>query len=156
MSTHYQENVMIENYDAWGSLVEKWARGNDRKYPLPRDLDDIKKQCIKMAVEKELTTEGDAPLWRAVINLPDTMKGLAILQNSQEVLAIRLPAKKALEEVLKPFESQAAPRRGEDPYPLPPFYATAFGNASLRVRTNDEKKAFLLRRIGDYSVSNCA
>lgn len=149
-----QGQRMIKNFEAWGALVQKWALGNDPEYPLPRDLDDIKDQCTRIAQANNLTTEGDVPRWRAVIDLPDTVTGLAILQNSQEVLGIRLPAKKAVEEVLNRLDNPEA-QPTQDPYPLPSFYAAAFGNATLRIRTPDEKKAFLTLRIGDYSVSNC-
>ena len=143
---------MIVSYEAWGTLVQKWAIGDDPDFPLPRDLSDVKDQCSKIAEAMDLTTEGDVPRWRAVIDLPDTMSGLAILQNSREVLAIRLPAKKAVEEVIGRMSD---PLHSGDAYPLPNFYADQFGHASLRFRNADEKRKFLSMRIGDYSVSNC-
>jgi hypothetical protein len=142
---------MIENYDAWGTLVQKWALGNDPQYPLPRDLTDIKNQCSKMAEKMGLSAPGER--WRAVINLPATMTGLAILQNSQEVLAIRLPAKKAVEDVLARMGDG---QHGNEAYPLPEFYSEQFaGHPRLRFRDQEDKKRFLTKRIGDYSVSNC-
>ena len=144
---------MIENYEAWGTLVRKWAFGDDPEYPLPRDLSDVKAQCIKIAAAMDLIVAEPAPRWEAVIKFPDTMSGLAILQNSREVLAIRLPAKKAVEEVIARLSD---PQNIAEPYPLPAFYAEQFGQAPLRFRDADEKKKFLTKRIGDYSVSNCA
>jgi hypothetical protein len=150
---------MIRNYLAWGKLVQHWALGDDPAFPIPRDLEELTRQCAAMATQLNLDI-ATGPKWEAIIKLPDTIKGMAVLQNTSEVLAIRLPAKSALNDVMAGLNPP--PGQLSQDYDLPAFYSEQFGNAELDFKEtgNDGKRAdklaFLAKRIGDYSVSNCA
>jgi hypothetical protein len=63
-------------------------------------------------------------------------------------LYIPLPSKRMLAEKIA-----ATVHAG--PYPLPMFYAVAFGGAAKANLTEDESLAFALRRIGEYTINQC-
>jgi hypothetical protein len=125
----------------WGKLVKSWATGKNYFDPakpapaLPRTLGELKAQCDTHGVG---------------VTIPASLKGLAFMQYSADVLAIKLPPKSMVEESEAEFAQGGA-------YQIPAFYNTFYAQSGspLNLTTKDQKMDFHAARIGDYSVRNC-
>ncbi len=147
------QSLTIGNPENWGKLVKSWSTGRnyfDPSQPAPqppRTVRDLKKQLKRFACEAEL-----AP-W---------VKGIAIVQASQETLAIRIPPKELIERteaILEKANGESAgsprlPTLERGAYPLPEFYVE-FLRARPDQRTLQLLLSFHNARVGDYSVCSC-
>jgi hypothetical protein len=147
------QSLTIGNPENWGKLVKCWSTGRnyfDAKQPAPqppRTVRELKQQLKQYECDAEL-----AP-W---------VKGIAIMQSSQETLAIRIPPKDMIERTEAILRQSNGGKSGGDKlpmldrgaYPLPEFY-TQF----LRIRPDQRTLEVLLgfhhSRVGDYSVTGC-
>ena len=134
--------VAANSEENWGKLVKTWATGKSYfptvsvdKLPVPRTIADLKAQCALPGVNVDIT-------------IPASFTGLTVIQHSPETIALRLPAKKMVEDA----EAQFA--QPNSTYTLPNFYKQYCG--PLQPLPNAEaKKLFQALRIGDYSISTC-
>ncbi len=147
------QSLTVGNPENWGKLVKSWATGRnyfDPSQPAPhppRTVRDLKQQLKRFGCDAEL-----AP-W---------VKGIAILQVSQETLAIRIPPKELIERteaILEKANSGSAgsprlPVLDRGAYPLPEFYVE-FLRARPDQRTLQVLQSFHNARVGDYSVCSC-
>ena len=122
----------------WGKLIKSFATGTNYispggpPIPVPRTLDGLKQLCVDVGL---------------VVAIPANHTGLAILQLSEEVFAIRLPPKSMVEE------SEADFAAGGN-YAVPKFY-NDFYQKTLVLTTLAQKMDFQAARIGDYSIRMC-
>ena len=136
------ERMRVANWDRWGKLVKSWATGENRlgdgnSYPVPRTLDEFTQQCA---------------LAQVGANIPQNVKALAVVTYDSSTLVLRLPPKDLVEA------SETMLRNG-GAYPVPDFYAPAFGKpqgTAPQFASVDEALAFHDRRIGDYTITHCA
>ena len=133
-------DMRVTNWERWGDLIKAWTTGrphraNNKPYPVPRTLKELKDQCAELQIG---------------LNLPDFVKDLVVYSHEKSTLVVRLPPKDLVEaseaQLLKPGAS----------YRLPPFYADALGvsGTTPQFGSKDEVLDFHARRIGDYTISN--
>jgi hypothetical protein len=128
------DRLRFTSTELWGKLVKTWATGKNylddgRNYPIPRDLEEFKTQCADAQVG---------------LTLPKRVTGIIVTQPSEEVLLLRLPPKKLIEESEEALKTE--------PYSLPDFYVTIFGGNQPVVAN---KLLLHAQRIGDYTMANC-
>lgn len=136
------DRFSVDDDIKWGKLVKSWATGKNYfdptkpANPLPRTLDELKQQCASVGLG---------------INIPAVSKGLAFIQYSAEVLAIKLPPKSMVEEAEIDFTHGGH-------YAVPKFYDDFYGRFGTPLTLPDmaTKMDLHAARIGDYSVRMCA
>jgi hypothetical protein len=136
------DRFRVDDDIKWGKLVKSWATGRnyfDQTKPapaLPRTLDELKQQCSAIGLS---------------VTIPALHKGLAIVQYSAEVLAIKLPPKSMVDDA----ETELG--RGGD-YEFPRMYNDFYTRYGTPLRLPDlpSKMDFHAARIGEYSIGNCA
>jgi hypothetical protein len=120
------DRIEIVDAIAWGNLVKDWVKGAK---PVPRNLTELKAQC------------------GTSIKIPESMKAVTIVQQSEDAVLVRLPARKMVVDAEAELQATG--------YPLPDFYAKAFGDAAFVFTTPAQRLEFQACRIGDYAISNC-
>jgi hypothetical protein len=147
------QSLTIGNPENWGRLVKSWSTGRnyfDPKQPAPqppRTVKELKQQLKQYQCDAELAS------W---------VKGVAILQSSQETLQIRIPPKDLVErseDMLRqanggPTAAGSVPTLELGAYPLPEFYSR-FLRTRPDQRTLEVLLGFHNSRVGDYSVCSC-
>lgn len=114
------KKVEIHDYRAFGRLIADYATGEK---PWPASLEGLKH-----------ATQG-------IATIPDDYKALQVIQASEEVLLLRLPPQRMVEQSLAKYgEGSAAD------YPLPGFYDD---KDELTMRD------FFLSRVADYTIAVC-
>lgn len=114
------KKVEIHDYQAFGRLIADYATGEK---PWPASLDGLK-----------LATQG-------IATIPEDYKALQVIQASEEVLLLRLPPRRMVEQSLAKYgEGSAAD------YPLPGFYDD---------KDEMTKHDFFLSRVADYTIAVC-
>jgi len=137
MSVTFSDGIL------WGKLVKSWATGKNyidataHVFSVPRDLKDLLDQCQSIGLTVTISRK-----------FPNDHLGIAILQNSREVVGIRLPPRDLV------LETEAALGQNEAAYPLPGFYEQFFGRP-LPALSKDDQLQFHAARIGDYSIQHC-
>lgn len=132
------DRVMISDELTWGRLVKSWATGDNYMGagttlpPVPRTLDELKAQCAQFNVG---------------LQLPANITALAVMQYSEETVALRLPPRSLVKKSEQGFTSNP-----NDPYPMPKFYDQFYGH-SLPAGIN--QMDLHACRIGDYVIRNC-
>lgn len=119
--------VSVVNYKNFGERIKAWANG---KEPLPKSIEEFAKQLAIADVGAEI---------------PSSVKRVIFVQDDEDTIVMRLPAKHLLEAAERRFLQEGGS------YPLPAFYERAFG-AEPDVT---DKRAFLLSRVADYTVAQC-
>ncbi len=144
------EVVAQARFETLGKLVKTWATGEDyvriggvadpARFPKPQnggkaELEKLQRQFDLAGVN--LRIEG-------------RFSKLVVVQEGAETLVLRLPPAESIKRQEQHLEQPGAA------YPLPSFYEDAItvtGNQSLD--TVEDRLAFELKRIGDYTISNC-
>ncbi len=132
------ERVMIRDELSWGKLVKSWATGDNYMGPgttlppVPRTLAELKQQCAQFNIGLEL---------------PDGITGLAVMQYSEETLALRLPPRSLVKKSEDGFR-----RNPNDAYPIPEFYDTFYGH---KLPGGIDPFDLHACRVGDYVIRNC-
>jgi hypothetical protein len=76
------------------------------------------------------------------------MKHLEVVRMNSDTMTLRLPPANLVE---------ASERRLEkEDYAFPPFYDEAYQHQPAQLPTHAERMRFHARRIGDYTIANCA
>jgi hypothetical protein len=120
----------------WGYLVKMWS--TQEAYPgvpvmpLPRTINDLKKQCEAVGLE---------------VTVPESLTGLSVSIHSPEVLYIRLPPA----SMIKTAEDYLRDPRTD--YPDLPIY-NMYSSTPFHI-PKEEKLEFHAARIGDYTLSQC-
>jgi hypothetical protein len=133
------DRVMINDELTWGKLVKSWATGDNYMGagttlpPVPRTLDELKAQCQQFNVG---------------LQLPDNIKGLAVMQYSEETLALRLPPRALVKKTEAEFAANL-----NSVYPIPTFYDTFYGH---QLPAGHDRMDLHACRIGDYVIRNCS
>jgi hypothetical protein len=119
----------VTNYDNWGNLVKRWAKGDQ---PWPQSLGELKAQCVQANVG---------------IDIPSEVKAIQFIQANEETMVIRLPPKAMV--LAGEADLAANPQAG---YPMPKFYKDAFNDAEPQIA---DALLFQAERIGEYCISEC-
>lgn len=141
--------VEILDYKAFGLLISEYALGyrlgsdgqqppaNKRvPMPWPKTLDEFKKTCQQRGAAKVL----------------DSVKGIQVIQPSDDVLLLRLPPKRVIDGAIafhkKPVKNTE--------YEMPDFYETMLLAGGERAKPEGMKHLdFWYCRVGDYTISFC-
>ncbi len=120
--TEELKKVEVHDHQAFGQLIADYATG---ARPWPETLD-----ALKSALD-------------GIATVPDNLRALQVIQPSEEVLLLRLPPRRMIEQSLEHFGSGDG---ATGTYPLPGFYAEGgtLSNAD-----------FLLNRVADYTIAVC-
>jgi hypothetical protein len=132
------DRVIITDELTWGKLVKSWSTGENYMGagttlpPVPRTLQELKDQCQQFNVG---------------LQVPSNVSGFAVMQYSEDTLALRLPPKSLVKKSEAEFEANPTMA-----YPIPQFYDTFYGHAMPTGRNLMDLHAC---RIGDYVIRNC-
>lgn len=138
-------NYGVRDYLNWGRLVKTWATGDDHvgdgnRYPRPTTLEEFRRQTLQA---------------KCGVVIPDGVTKLAMIQGDNDTLVVRLPSA----EMINGTEQQIA-GLASDPdgarYPLPDFYLDAWDGYPQKTFDRDELLEFNDRRVGEYTINNCA
>lgn len=126
------------NWVKWGLLVRAWIFGTT---PLPNDT---------AAMQAQMTAAGIAG------SVPGPVRGVTFVPyNDGTPLIFPLPTQAMVLANETDLAKIAAQPPGQRHYPLPGFYALAFGGASeVDLRPNDMQD-FGNRRLGEYTIQVC-
>ena len=135
----------VREYANWGRLVKTWATGEDHvgdgnRYPRPTTLEEFKRQTEQA---------------NCGVVVPDGVTKLQIVQGDRDTLVVRLPSA----EMIRDIEAQIsglASQTGDAPYPLPKFYLEAWQYHPPKAFDRDGLLAFNDKRVGEYTINNCA
>lgn len=135
----------VGDYLNWGRLVKTWATGDDhvgdgKPYPRPGNLEEFKRQTLQA---------------KCGVVIPDGVTKLVIVQGDSDTLVLRLPSAEMIDATERQIQELAADRSGA-PYPLPGFYLDAWGSYPQKTFDRDELLMFNDRRVGEYTINNCA
>ncbi len=126
-----------ENWRRWGDLVRTWIFN---EAPRPKTGTEMQLQMDKNNV---------------VGTVPDPDRPVEFVDYNDDTLYIPLPS----QTMVLNDESHAARHRGTSPgqrqYPLPVFYAIAFGGATEVDLSESEMLALGRRRLGEYTIQEC-
>lgn len=114
--------IDIHDHKALGQLVSDYATGTK---PWPETLAALKSELAGIAT------------------VPDHLKALQVIQPSEEVLLLRLPPRRMIEQSLENYSTGDG---ATGPYPLPGFYDDG------DTLSNSD---FLLHRVADYTIAVC-
>ncbi len=134
----------VGDYLNWGRLVKTWATGDDHvgdgnPYPRPSNLEEFKRQTQQA---------------KCGVVIPDGVTKLVIVQGDSDTLVLRLPSAEMIDATEQQIEGLAA-NRSSAPYPLPDFYLEAWSSYQ-KAFDLDELLEFNDRRVGEYTINNCA
>jgi hypothetical protein len=126
------------NWAKWGQLVRAWIFGTT---PLPNDT---------AAMQAQMTAAGVAG------SVPGPVRGVTFVPyNDGTPLIFPLPTQAMVlkdEAELKQIAAKPANHRS---YPIPSFYATAFGGAAEVDLGQHELLEFGSCRLGEYTIQEC-
>ncbi|MFO1082984.1 MAG: hypothetical protein U1E21_00330 [Reyranellaceae bacterium] len=132
----------IVNFEAIGNLVKSWVLGEDR----------LKIPGKKWTKPQSTTTKAEIDALRQQFKdagtnftIPNTVTEVKVVQGSPTCFVLKLPDP----DLLRQHEG----RLKAVPYPMPPFYMPACNNPPISL---SDKLRLDARRIGDYTISNCA
>jgi hypothetical protein len=131
------------DFERWGRLIKTWATGTSY-------FEDINPQLSIDRLPIPLTREQfdrQCRLAQTGVVVPESIRGLTIIQHSWDQLLIRLPPKERIEEFERIMNSE-----GTGPYNFFPAFYERFRQRDLSV---DEKLTVQACRIGDYTISIC-
>lgn len=138
----------IADYKAFGLLIAEYSLGYQltstgeqpaaaKRVPMPwpKTLDEFKEACRKRGVGKVL----------------DNVKGIQMIQPSDDVLLLRLPPKRIINEAIALHKKAKTTN-----YPMPDFYETMLLAGKPRAKPEGMPHLdFWYCRVGDYTVSFC-
>ena len=118
--------INILNYQALGQKMIQWAKDPTTR---PRDLIEFETQLAGILQ----------------FPLPSYIKSLLIVQNTKDLLLIRLPPAELVDDTLTSVAQGGL-------YPLPSFYEDRLVRETADTKNN---KAFFEFRVGDYTLAHC-
>jgi len=136
-----------ENWKKWGALVKSWV---DDPLKRPYDTSQLLTQMHAAGIdETQVTITGVTPDGppRSIQFVPYSDTGY---------LYIPLPTKAMVDAAEARLHAIAQKAPGQRHYPLPEFYAVAFGpTATVVEMSENELMDFRLRRLGEYTINEC-
>jgi hypothetical protein len=126
------------NWQKWGHLVRAWIFGTT---PLPSDTAAMQHQMDAAGVEG---------------TVPGPVRGVTFIPyNDGEPLIFPLPTQAQVQSSEAELKKIAGGPPGHRHYPLPAFYAAAFGGASEVDFTSSQMLDFGSCRLGEYTIQLC-
>jgi len=122
-----------ENWAKWGGLIMTWVRHPAKR---PNTTTDM------LAQMKAEGIDGQVPGPARQVQFIGYDEG-----GNNTPLTIALPNEAMLEAKLSTIHAGV--------YPIPAFYDLVYGGAKRVSFTDDQKNAFALRRIGEYTINEC-
>lgn len=138
-------NVSIDNDNAnwgrWGDLVNGWINGTVTRRP-----------TTVAQLRAAMTTAGVHGTVQGAAN-----RGVTFVNYNAATGPIIIPLPTAAmvaadEDLLNTIATQPI---GQRRYPLPTFYAVAFGGAAMVDLSQSELRAMGRRRLGEYVINEC-
>lgn len=127
-----------DNWIKWGALVRKWIFGTG---PLPNDT---------AAMQAQMDAAG------VVGTVPGPVRGVTFVPyNDGTPLIFPLPTQAMVLKDEAELKQIAAKPAGQRLYPIPSFYATAFGGAAKCDLTEPQMLDFGGCRLGEYTIQEC-
>ncbi len=129
----------IDNLEKFGKLIEDWANGRQTR---PLDIQDM----LGQAAARKIT-----------ITLPTNTANLNVEFLPENTLSVIVPHANFITECRNYLKSLGDPSA----YPLSSYYLGAFEcdegphNLIHRRMSDTEKEAFMLQRIGEYTMNIC-
>jgi hypothetical protein len=120
-----------DNWRKWGALVRDWITGKAER---PASTGELNELMARKGITGQVPGP-DRPV--QMVDYPD-----------DGIFYIPLPSARMLAEKMETVKAGN--------YPLPAFYAVAFGGANEAGLAQEEADAFALRRIGEYTINMCA
>jgi hypothetical protein len=134
----------------WGHLVKTWATGESRfpnpenqrsvdvsELQPPRDLADVIRQLALIGIAGQ-------------VEIPKSIKGVAVMQYSPSIMALRLPPKEMVKEAERLLSGEG--EEGVQAYTVPQFYSEFAAGGEMDPL---QKLRLHACRIGEYAVSSC-
>ena len=128
-----------ENWHRWGTLIRSWACGTGT---LPADTTELKAQMDSAGVAGSIPGPARTVTFVAYNGNPGP-------------LVIPLPTCQMITDDENRLANIATSTPGHRQYPLPAFYAVAFGGTPKVDLSADEMLAFGRRRLGEYVIEEC-
>jgi hypothetical protein len=126
-----------ENWRRWGDLVRSWIFNKSTR---PKTGADMQAQMNTNDV---------------VGQVPDPARNVEFVDYDDDKLYIPLPSETMVLNDEALLRAIAARPPGERQYPLPNFYAFAFGGATEVDLSENEMLALGRRRLGEYTIQEC-
>jgi hypothetical protein len=126
------------NWVKWGALVRSWIFGTN---PLPGDTAAMQQQMHTAGIDGSVP----GPV-RAVTFIP---------YNDGEPLIFPLPTQAMVLKDEAELKQICANPPGQRLYPVPSFYATAFGGAARVDLAEKQLFEFAGCRLGEYTIQEC-
>jgi hypothetical protein len=137
-------NINIEddndNWSRWGNLVASWI--NDKTITRPATVGDLR-AAMKAAGVIGIV-EGDDSRGVTFVDYKDTGP-----------IVIPLPTAAMVKADVDLLDGIAMHPPGQRRYPLPTFYAVAFGGLSMVDLGQSELQVMARRRLGEYVINEC-
>jgi hypothetical protein len=126
------------NWVKWGTLVRAWIFGTK---PLPADTAKMQQQMTEAGVAG---------------SVPGPVRGVTFIPyNDGEPLIFPLPTQAMVLKDEAELKHIAMNPPGARLYPIPSFYATAFGGAAKADLTLHQLLDFSSCRLGEYTIQEC-
>jgi hypothetical protein len=127
-----------ENWEKWGALVRAWIFGTK---PLPNDTAAMQAQMTAATIEG---------------SVPGPVRGVTFIPyNDGEPLIFPLPTQAMVLKDEAELKQIATKPAGQRLYPIPSFYAAAFGGAAKVDLTLNKLLDFSGCRLGEYTIQEC-
>jgi len=134
---------VIVDLEAIGNLVKSWVLGEDRLNVIPgKTWPKPESTTTKTGIDALRKQFKDAG---TNFTIPETVTEVKVVQESATCFVLKLPDP----DLIKKQEG----RLETTPYPMPSFYLPACNNPPNSI---GEKLRLDARRIGDYTIANCA
>jgi hypothetical protein len=133
----------LDNWLRWGNLINDWINNNPAK-PRPTTVAELKTAMAGDGVIGIVEGPDDR-----VVTLVDYLDG------QDQPITILLPAATMVQRDEQELDEIAMRPPGQRRYPLPVFYAVAFGGEDMVDLNDSELRAMARRRLGEYPINEC-
>ena len=128
-----------DNWRKWGDLVKEWIVNRSA---WPRDTAAMQAQMNSAGIDGSIPGPN-----RAVQFVP--------YNDSDGPLVFPLPTMTQVATAEQKLADIAAKPPGQRRYPLPSYYAVAFGGSAMAELGIEELRALARRRLGEYTILEC-
>lgn len=139
----------IIRYEAIGNLVKSWVLGEDRLEIPGKTWTKPQSTTDKAEIDALRQQFKDAG---TNFQIPDTVTEVKVAQQSSTCFVLKLPDPNAIRAQEARF-GHPVPVPDPASYPMPPFYLPAVTSPPTSI---EEKLSLDAKRIGDYTITNCA
>jgi hypothetical protein len=132
-----QINGGPDDWKKWGDLVRSWVFDHSIR---PNSIAELKDKIHNAGINA---------------TVPSQYTSLQFVDYHDGILNISLPTQKMVSDDETKLHAIAAKPQGQRHYPLPNFYAIAFGLASEVDLSDSVMLDFGRQRLGEYTIEEC-